>query len=80
MVLQDCRSLKQIKIPKKIKKIEQKIILGCKKLKKAVIPKSVKKIHKTAFSGCKKLVIHCQKGSYAHKYAKKQHIKYQLKK
>lgn len=78
MAFQDCRSLKQIKIPKKIKKIEQKTFQGCKKLKKAVIPKSVKKIHKTAFSGCKKLVIHCQKGSYAHKYAKKYHIKHQF--
>ena len=78
MAFQDCRSLKQIKIPKKIKKIEQKTFQGCKNLRKAVIPNSVKKIDKTAFNGCKKLVIHCQKGSYAHKYAKKYHIKYRL--
>lgn len=77
---QDCRSLKEIKIPKSLKKIEFKTFQGCKNLKKAVIPKTVKSIQKTAFSGCKRLVIYCPKGSYAHKFAKKNHIKYHLQK
>ena len=40
------------------------------------MPKSVKKIEKDAFKGCKKLTLYVKKGSYAHKYAKKYHVKY----
>ena len=46
---------------------------GAEKIK---MPKSVKKIEKDAFKGCKKLTLYVKKGSYAHKYAKKYHVKY----
>ena len=40
------------------------------------MPKSVKKIEKDAFKGCKKLTLYVKRGSYAHKYAKKYHVKH----
>lgn len=74
----DCAKLQKVNIPKKCTYIGINTFRNCKSLRKLTIPKSVKKIDKTAFRGCKKLTLYVKKGSYAHKYAKKYHIKYKL--
>ena len=73
-----CVKLQKVNIPKKCTYIGINTFRNCKSLRKLTIPKSVKKIDKTAFRGCKKLTLCVKKGSYAHKYAKKYHIKYKL--
>ena len=73
-----CVKLQKVNIPKKCTYIGINTFRNCKSLRKLTIPKSVKKIDKTAFRGCKKLTLYVKKGSYAHKYAKKYHIKYKL--
>ena len=75
-----CVKLQKVNIPKKCTYIGINTFRNCKSLRKLTIPKSVKKIDKTAFRGCKKLTLYVKKGSYAHKYAKKYHIKYKLAK
>ncbi|MEE0031166.1 MAG: leucine-rich repeat protein [Lachnospiraceae bacterium] len=74
----DCVKLQKVNIPKKCTYIGINTFRNCKSLRKLTISKSVKKIDKTAFRGCKKLTLYVKKGSYAHKYAKKYHIKYKL--
>lgn len=74
----NCKRLKRVTFPGKLKEIDNKAFQNCKNLKKISIPKSVSFIAKDAFKGCKKLTIYCKKGSYAHKYAKKNHKKYRL--
>ena len=74
----DCAKLQKVNIPKKCTYIGINTFRNCKSLRKLTIPKSVKKIDKTAFRGCKKITLYVKKGSYAHKYAKKYHIKYKL--
>ena len=63
-------------IPSKVRRVGSKAFGNCKSLKKIKMPKSVKKIEKDAFKGCKKLTLYVKRGSYAHKYSKKYHVKH----
>lgn len=72
----NCRKLTSVNIPNKVKWIGPKAFGNCKSLNKLKLPKSINKIEKNAFRGCKKLTLYVKKGSYAHNYAKKHHIKY----
>lgn len=75
----NCKKLKKVVLPKTTKKIGLMAFQNCKSLRKLTIPKSVKKIDVTAFEGCsKKLTIYCKKNSTAHKFAKKNGMKYKL--
>ncbi len=52
-----------------IRKLDWFAFSGCSALKKVVIPSSVTAIEYGAFDGCPSLVISCEKGSFAEKYA-----------
>lgn len=75
-IFYNCRNLTSVNIPSKVRRVGSKAFGNCRSLKKIKMPKSVKKIEKDAFKGCKKLTLYVKKGSYAHKYAKKYHVKY----
>ena len=66
-----CESLTSIKIPNSVKSIGGSAFNCCSNLKSITIPNSVKFIEKDAFGFCDEITIKCKKGSYAHKYAKK---------
>lgn len=65
-----CRGLKELTLPGNITSIGIQAFADCVNLTDITIPSSVNYIHETAFDGCSRLVIHCQEGSYASKYAK----------
>lgn len=65
-------------IDKSIKTIGDNAFHGCGNLKSITIPNSVKFIEKDAFKFCDEITIKCKKNSYAHKYAKKNKIKYKI--
>ena len=75
-IFYNCRNLTSVNIPSKVRRVGSKAFGNCRSLKKIKMPKSVKKIEKDAFKGCKKLTLYVKRGSYAHKYAKKYHVKY----
>ena len=50
----------------------------CSAPERLEIPESVTEISDNAFEGCDKLVIYCNKGSYAHRYAADKNIPYVL--
>lgn len=64
-----CQGLKDMSIPANIRNIGIQAFADCVNLKDISIPPEVTSIHETAFDGCSKLVIHCETGSYADKYA-----------
>lgn len=80
-----CKNLKSVKISSKIKKIYSADFMGCVKLKSITVPKTVKKIGWRALGYNyedeeavykTKLVIKGYKNSAAHKYAKKNYVKF----
>lgn len=74
----NCKKLTTITVPAKTKWIGAKVFKNCKSLKTLKLPRSIKKIDKTAFAGCKNLTLFVEKGSYAHEFAKKNHLRYRL--
>jgi hypothetical protein len=74
-----CNNLKSIRLSKNIKKIGLNAFLGCESLTEIFIPASVEKIHEWAFSYCPNLVINCDELTIAEEYAKKNNLKYSLK-
>ena len=73
-----CFNLTSVKIPNSVKSIETWAFYSCRNLKSITIPNSVKFIEKDAFKFCDEITIKCKKNSYAHKYAKKNKIKYKI--
>jgi uncharacterized repeat protein (TIGR02543 family) len=73
-----CKKLKEINIPSSVKTIGKNAFRGCKRLNSLTIPKSVKSIGKTAFPTHKAFKLKAYKGSFAHKYAKKNKVRHQL--
>lgn len=69
-VFTNCKGLKEMYIPSNIHSIGIQAFADCVNLTDITIPPDVTFIHDTAFDGCRKLVIHCEEGSYASKYAK----------
>lgn len=74
-----CSELTSIKIPSKVKNLDYHTFASCSKLTSIKIPSSVTSIEE-AFAGCRRLTVYCKTNSYAHKYAKKNKIKYKLSK
>lgn len=71
-----CEALQSVTIPNGIETIGDFAFYECTSLKRLTIPNSVKKIGEWTFGHCPDLTIHCQKGSYAHKYAQRQGIQF----
>lgn len=72
----NCKGLKSITIPKSVNEIAVAAFGGCKSLTSITIPSSVTFIGEDAFHGCSVLTIKCPIGSYPHRYAAKNGIKY----
>ena len=68
-VFANCNGLTEITIPSNIRSIGIQSFANCTQLRVIKIPPEVTFIHETAFDGCTKLVIDCEEGSYADKYA-----------
>lgn len=68
-VFTNCKGLKEMSVPSNIHSIGIQAFADCVNLTDITIPPDVTFIHETAFDGCRKLVIHCEEGSYASKYA-----------
>lgn len=54
-VFQNCTSLSQVNLSKRVETIPKKIFEGCKKIKKVVLPENVKEIQARAFGKCRNL-------------------------
>jgi len=65
-----CQGLEGLSIPSNITSIGIRAFADCVHLSSITIPSTVTFIHETAFDGCKQLVIRCEEGSYADKYAR----------
>lgn len=65
----NCKGLKEMSIPANVRSIGIQAFADCVNLADITIPPEVTNIHETAFDGCSKLVIHCETGSVADKYA-----------
>lgn len=73
-----CSALSELVIPEGVLDIGEEAFACCKSLHKLVLPKSVGHIGENAFVDCPKLTIFCAEGSYAHEYAKKNNLKFEL--
>ena len=71
----NCASLSGIILPKSMTAIKSRAFANCPKLMSIKIPEGVTEISNDAFAGSPKVVIYCEKGSYAEKFAKKRKIK-----
>lgn len=65
----NCKGLRTMTIPDNITSIGIGAFTDCVNLTDITIPVEVTDIHETAFDGCAHVIIHCQTGSYADKYA-----------
>lgn len=65
----NCKGLEEMKLPANIRTVGIQAFADCVNLANITIPPEVTNIHDTAFNGCKRLVLHCETGSYADKYA-----------
>lgn len=74
-----CHSLKRIVIPESVSHISGYSFEYCDYIH-VFIPNSVNDIHDDMFFNSDDVVIHCNKDSYAHKYAQKNKIKVELMK
>ncbi len=71
-----CMSLKEIILPDGLMHIGTHAFYNCKSLRKIFIPKTVGEIGKDCFDGCNEdLIILCEGGSFAEKYAKEANIR-----
>lgn len=69
-VFANCKGLKEMNLPENIRSIGIQAFVDCVNLTDITIPPEVTDIHESAFDGCYRLVIHCEAGSTADKYAK----------
>lgn len=76
---ESCSALEQVRLPAKLKVIGKRAFRKCESLREVRIPGSVEDIGAEAFNGCSpSLVIQCEKGSYAHRWAESRGIKVNL--
>lgn len=65
----NCKGLEEMKLPENIRSIGIQAFVDCVNLTDITIPPEVTNIHESAFNGCYRLVIHCEAGTFADKYA-----------
>ena len=71
---QGCTALKTVCIEPGVQKIAGRVFKDCSNLETVEIPSTVTKIGAKIFEGCPKVVIACEKGSAAEKYAQKNNL------
>lgn len=71
-----CTSLESMIIPKTVKKIQTQAFMYCINLIEITIPSSVNQIGHDAFAGCKNVSFIVDEGSYAHRFAQDNNIKF----
>lgn len=74
-----CSSLSNPWIPEGLKKIGDRAFMDCKSVDMLFIPDSVEIIGENAFANCSNLLISCRENSYAHRYAQRNNLPFQLK-
>ena len=74
----DCAGLSNVVLQDGVTHIAQGAFAGCDKLEKIFIPETVGMIEENAFADCDKLVIGCVKDSFAHDYAVKNNISFEI--
>lgn len=78
-MFQGCCGLKTLSLPKNIKRIGKKSFMGCNALREFVISDHVEKIEDDAFlDTTSDLILICEMGSEAERFARKHHMKFQL--
>jgi len=73
----ECENLESVSIPESVTKIGSQAFIRCKSLKTLLIPSTVKEIGSDIFMYANTTVV-CKENSYAHKYAKKNKIKFEI--
>ncbi len=68
-VFTNCKGLTELSLPSNIRSIGIQAFADCTNLRVIKIPPEVTDIHETAFDGCVNLIIDCEEGSYADRYA-----------
>ena len=72
---QKCTALQSVRLEPGVQKIAGRAFKDCAKLENVEIPSSVTKIAAKVFEGCSNVVIICEKGSAAAKYALKNNLR-----
>lgn len=65
-----CTSLRGVALPESVERIGKRCFAGCHNLMSVKIPPNVTQIAPDAFEGCEKLIVYCERGSAAERYAK----------
>lgn len=73
-----CSNFESLSIPNSVTSIGELAFAGCSNLERINIPNSVTSIDEFAFFGCSNLTIKCHDGSFAHRYAKENGIRFVL--
>lgn len=68
-VFANCKGLKQMTIPSTVRSIGMQAFVDCVNLTDITIAPEVTNIHESAFDGCYRLLIHCEAGTVADRYA-----------
>lgn len=74
----DCENLISIRLPETLQSIGRFAFQDNYNLTRVHIPSKVSFISEYAFKGCNELIIQCEKGSYAQRYADENKIEYEL--
>lgn len=78
MAFKGCRALSSVSLSEGLETIAALAFSNCVSLTSITIPDSVREIARTAFAACPSLVICCNNGSYAHKFALECGLKFKL--
>lgn len=73
-----CKNLKSITLTNQIKRIGNSAFGECTSLESVFAPKLISDIDSSAFYRCKNVVMHVYEGSFAHKYAEKRKIRFEI--
>lgn len=73
-----CTGLSQVTVQDGVTHIAEKAFADCANLKKIFLPETIGMIEEAAFEGCEDVVISCVKDSFAHKYAVKNELAFEL--
>ena len=74
----NCTQLKKVTIQDGVTHIAERAFARCQSLEKIFIPDTVGMMEDAVFEGCEKAVIACVKDSFAHQYAVKNQISFEI--